>query len=120
LKDGNEYSLTDSTVVGIDGSNNTGNPATFEVGYNYPNPFNGNTRINYTLSKQANIQIRIYDLAGQEIFAGTKNNLQPGRYQFSWNGLDNEGQSVSTGIYFLALSGEDDIRQIVRKLVYLK
>ncbi|MFP4547769.1 MAG: Type 1 glutamine amidotransferase-like domain-containing protein [Fidelibacterota bacterium] len=120
FKDGDVYSLTDSTAVGIDKSGKIGEPIEFEVGYNYPNPFNNKTCLNFTLPEQSDIRIKIYDMKGSDLYSYSKANLQPGRHQFSWNALDNKGRNVSAGVYLLTVSGDNIPEQKVRKLLYLK
>lgn len=93
-------------------------PKEFALGQNYPNPFNPNTTISYDVPRAAEISIRIYNLLGQEIrtlFAGRQN---PGRYTIQWDGKDNAGNTVSTGIYFYRMIGPDFTQ--TRKMIMMK
>lgn len=71
----------------------------FQLDPNYPNPFNPSTMIGYSLPQKASVAVTIYDMQGREIksyFFST----QPAGYQkFIWDGRDNSGRTVSSGIY---------------------
>ena len=70
----------------------------FEVDGNYPNPFNGSTKIRYTLYEPADVQCRIYSLSGQviRILADTFQN--PGVREIVWDGTDESGVTAASGI----------------------
>lgn len=72
----------------------------FELSQNWPNPFNTNTLIRYTIPEAGIVQIRIFDTLGREIKA-LVNEYQPsGSYELFWNGTDANNHPVSAGIYF--------------------
>ena len=82
---------------------------------NYPNPFNPATSIPYTLVTAAQVSVRIYDIAGREIRKIAGGMFSAGRYLSTWDGLDNAGALVPSGIYFVRLQvGE---RSHVRKMI---
>jgi len=90
----------------------------FSMAQNYPNPFNPSTTISYELQEQTLVNLSIYDVRGQEI-ASLQNGVDsPGRYEVQWNGLDQRGYSVSTGVYFCRLQAGDNSKTI--KMLYLK
>lgn len=102
--------LIDSTVIDyICGSitlNSTGiadewqnRPEGFELGQNYPNPFNANTSFTLAMPKSGSYSVRIYNLAGQMVrtFEGE---APAGRQILTWDGTDQNGKPVSSGIYF--------------------
>jgi len=72
----------------------------FELGENYPNPFNPSTTFSYTIPKQAQVRITVFNILGQQIYTNLVNNQEPGTYNFTWNGVDNAGMHVSSGVYF--------------------
>jgi subtilisin family serine protease len=83
-------------------------PTTFTVSQNYPNPFNPSTEIKYSLPKAANVKLSVYNIMGQEI-AILQNSFQnEGNRKAIWNGLDNKGQSVASGIYFFYFNAMGD------------
>lgn len=76
----------------------------FELGQNYPNPFNPTTTIPFTIQDPGAYSLTVYDAAGRKIKELLSNSrLTPDRYSFTWNGTNESGHSVSTGIYFYRL-----------------
>jgi flagellar hook assembly protein FlgD len=91
----------------------------FELFQNYPNPFNGSTQITFSLKKQESVSLVIYDLSGKEV--KTLLNSQGrtiGRHEVVWNGINNAGKEVSSGVYIYSLSTKDFTQS--KKLLYLK
>ncbi|MBT3749146.1 MAG: T9SS type A sorting domain-containing protein, partial [Bacteroidetes bacterium] len=77
---------------------------TFKVKQNFPNPFNSNTTIEFTLPKPENVTIEVYNLNGQHIKTLASNkHYTAGDYSLQWNGNDEHGQSVESGMYFSEL-----------------
>jgi endoglucanase len=85
---------------------------------NYPNPFNGNTFIRYRIYQPTEISIKIISINGQLIWEAPTELKRPGEYEISWNGTNQSGTPVSSGNYFLILSGNS--RQQVQKLTYIQ
>lgn len=74
-------------------------PKEFALGNNFPNPFNPTTTIPIAVPHTADVTLKIYNILGEEvrtIFSGT---LEPGRYFFAWDGKNDQGISVATGVY---------------------
>ncbi|MCK4965870.1 T9SS type A sorting domain-containing protein, partial [bacterium] len=95
-------------------------PAEFDFNvYNYPNPFNSNTSIIYSLPKLSKIELTIYNIEGQEVITLSEGLFDRGRYSTIWNGRNSAGEAVSSGIYFCRLKNNPG--QIkVKKLLFLK
>lgn len=90
----------------------------YELGQNYPNPFNPSTTISYSLKDAGNVSLKIYNTLGQEIkeiFSGYKN---AGTHTFSWNGTDNYGNKVASGIYLYRINSDNFTA--VKKMIMLK
>ncbi|MFL2989331.1 MAG: FlgD immunoglobulin-like domain containing protein, partial [Candidatus Neomarinimicrobiota bacterium] len=85
---------------------------------NYPNPFNGETVIKYELPKSGKVKIKIYDLAGKEVFSEYYYNQKPGIKKFTWKGKDNRKNVVSSGLYFFQISTGENVKRI--KMILLK
>ena len=88
-----------------------------------PNPFNPDTWIPYDLAKDASVAIRIYDVKGQLVRQLDLSNQKAGSYvdrdrAAYWNGRDQLGQSVGSGIYFYMLKAGDF--QATRRMLILK
>ena len=95
-------------------------PMEFALHQNFPNPFNPDTTIKYELAESADVTLQIYNVLGQVVRTLVSAESQvPGRYQIRWNGMDENGVSVSSGVYFYRLSAEGKF-QDVRKLMLLK
>ncbi len=94
-------------------------PQSFALGNNYPNPFNPSTSIPVEISARANIELKIFNVLGQEVkrvYAGT---LDAGKYWFTWNGQDSDNRSVASGYYFYRLVTSTGYHE-VRKMVLLR
>jgi hypothetical protein len=76
-------------------------PATFQLYANAPNPFRRSTSIRYDLPRASAISIRLYDVSGRlvKVLVHSKKH-EPGRFVVDWNGLDQDGRALSSGIYF--------------------
>ena len=75
-------------------------PTTFALGQNYPNPFNPTTRIPYDLPERSTISLKVFNVLGQEVRGLASASLAPGHYQATWDGRNNSGSMVSSGVYF--------------------
>ena len=94
-------------------------PKEFALHQNFPNPFNPDTTIKYDLAESADVTLQIYNVLGQVVRTMVASEAQnAGRYQIRWNGMDDRGVSVSSGIYFYRISAGEF--QNVRKLMLLK
>ncbi len=74
---------------------------------NYPNPFNPETNISFTLAKESKVSVDIYNSKGQRIRNLTNEKLAAGTHNLNWNGKDSNGKTVSSGIYFCKVKGEN-------------
>jgi hypothetical protein len=79
-------------------------PTEFSLLQNYPNPFNPETNIKYNLAEGAGVQLRIYNIVGQVVRTLVSEQQSAGRYQVRWDGTDDRGSAVSSGIYFYQIS----------------
>jgi hypothetical protein len=70
---------------------------------NHPNPFNPNTSISFVLADDMTAVLEIYNLRGQKVRTLENTMLEKGRHTYIWNGRDNNGRGVSSGIYFSRL-----------------
>jgi len=93
-------------------------PTEFSLQQNYPNPFNPTTNIRYDIAERGDAYLVIYNMLGQEVRSLVNGNQDVGRYEVSWNGLDNSGQPVATGIYIYHLQAAGYSKTI--KMAYIK
>ncbi|HQP26293.1 MAG TPA: chitobiase/beta-hexosaminidase C-terminal domain-containing protein [Candidatus Syntrophosphaera sp.] len=85
---------------------------------NYPNPFNPSTTISFTTAKAAPVQITIYNLKGQAVRTWNLETEVGGNHSVQWDGLDDNGLSLSSGVYFYRMfSGA---YSSTRKMVLMK
>ena len=93
-------------------------PSVFTLAQNYPNPFNPSTSINFTLDRNADINLSIYNMLGQKVRTLAEGSKNAGSHTLQWNGLDDAGQSVSTGIYLYKLTSGS--KSITKKMAFMK
>ena len=75
-------------------------PSVFSLSQNYPNPFNPITKMNYNLPMRSKVNISIYNVLGQEIKTLVNEVQEYGYHSISWNGKDNFGRDMASGVYF--------------------
>lgn len=122
-----EISITDNrnvtvipvtlTVDMVDANNNLINANTL-LG-NHPNPFNPSTTISFSLIEQSNIEVSIYSIKGQKIKTLVKSSFGTGVHSTVWNGNNDSGEPVSSGVYFykLRVNGKTEA---TKKMLLLK
>ena len=93
-------------------------PDEFVLYQNYPNPFNPSTTIQYELPAYTNVQLKIYDMLGNEGITIVNETQQPGKKIYQWNGKDDSGRVVSSGVYFYQLRTKEYLQ--TKKLMLLK
>ena len=116
---GAAYDITatwDTAVVGV--TDFSTSPSMVKLYPNFPNPFNPTTTISYAVRDHSNINLTIFDILGQEVTSLQAGMKPPGNYRVQWNGLNQSGNPVSTGVYFCRLQAGDYSKTI--KMVFLK
>lgn len=93
-------------------------PSKSELFRNYPNPFNPETRIKYSLANSDYVQLAIFNLKGQKIRSLVNEYQEPGTKEYIWNGRDNQNKTVSSGIYFYTLRTSNYSK--TQKMILLK
>jgi hypothetical protein len=102
--------------VGIDADVDL--PGEINLAQNYPNPFNAETRISFDLPNSSDISLDVYDVLGRRIRTLTSGKREAGHYSITWNGKDDSGNNVTSGMYFYRLrTAESDL---TGKMVLLK
>jgi len=84
----------------------------------FPNPFNPATRIAFDLSSPGHVSLRIYDAAGRLVRILVDENRKSGRFEEVWNGTDNRGGQVASGVYFYRLTTSDFVNS--KKMILLQ
>lgn len=96
--------LTPPTSVN---SNDSLLPDRFALNQNYPNPFNPSTNIEYGLPKTAYVVLKIYNILGEEIRTLVQELQSPGIKSVVWDGTNNRGLGVASGIYIYQIKAGD-------------
>jgi len=100
---------TDNTVV---------LPKAFALKQNYPNPFNPSTEIAFSLEQASTINLTIFNVLGQKVKVLADGSKQAGTHSLNWDGSDEMGNLVSTGLYFYTLT--DGNNSVTKKMALMK
>lgn len=108
-----KYIQTSSEVK--DQTGNREKPSEFTLSQNYPNPFNQSTKIEFTLSHSGFVSLNIYDLLGRKIRTLVSENLSSGYKSVLWDGENESGKEVASGLYFyqLKIGGFSEAKKLV-------
>jgi len=93
-------------------------PTSYALFQNYPNPFNSSTVIRFDLPRDGRVTIRIFDTLGREKRLLLDRSQKAGGYTISWNGRDNKGKVLTSGVYFCKLEAggfEDVIKMVMMR-----
>lgn len=101
--------------TGTNEKQNINLPEKFTLMQNFPNPFNGETLINYKIVRDGETEVSIFNIKGQKVRTIINKKQRPGYYSIKWNGRDDNGLNVSSGIYFCVLRFNREIA--VKKLI---
>ncbi len=114
------FEVRDIAIVnGLTGINNNGIlPDKFSLDQNFPNPFNPTTVIRYALPSSEKVTIKIYDIMGKEVRNLVNEEKNAGTYSAQWNGRNNDGVTVSSGIYLYRIHAGNNIE--TRKMTMVK
>lgn len=113
-----EYPLASAIIngenvpTGVNDPSSPSSPQTFELRQNYPNPFApgsaesllSTTSIHYRLSRETQVTLTIYDILGRALNTLVQRRQGPGDYVVTWNGRDQRGEHVPSGVYFYKLT----------------
>ena len=93
-------------------------PSIFSLSQNYPNPFNPITKLDYNLPLRSKVNISIYNVLGQEIKTLVNEVKEYGYHSTTWNGQDNLGRDMSSGVYFARIISQGFTK--TRKMLLVK
>lgn len=93
-------------------------PESFDLKQNYPNPFNPTTSIEYSVPEQSDISIKIYDISGSLVATLVNENKEPGIYTSVWDGRNQRGIRVASGIYIYRMVGQNFVQN--KRMILLK
>lgn len=90
----------------------------FELFHNYPNPFNPRTEIKYALPNDCHVKLTIYNILGQRVRVLVDEYQSAGHKSVKWDGKDEQGREVSSGVYFYRIQAGDFVQS--KKMVLMK
>lgn len=93
-------------------------PLRFDLNRAYPNPFSGSITVNYQLAQAGRASLKVYNVAGQLVKTLAEGQSLPGYYSRTWDGRDNAGRRISSGVYIVRLESAEGLA--TRKLVKIK
>ena len=93
-------------------------PTSFELAQNYPNPFNPETNISFSLPEQTNVSLEIYNVLGEKVRVLIHDSYDAGQHVVVWDGKNDNGSEVSSGIYFYRMQTEANFQ--TKKMLFLK
>jgi len=93
-------------------------PTEYALSQNYPNPFNPTTTIKYSIPKLSFVTIKIYDVLGSEVAALVNEEKPGGTYEVEFNGHSDEGQNLTSGVYFYQLKAGSYVE--TKKMILLR
>lgn len=93
-------------------------PTQFTLHPVFPNPFNNTTTIQFDLPATSKVKLTVHDVSGRTIATLIRETLNPGTKKIRWNGNDQNGNSLSSGVYFISLSNSEIVQS--QKMILLK
>lgn len=90
----------------------------YKLNTNYPNPFNPSTNISFSIAKNSNVVLEIYNSIGEKVTTLVDQNYSVGSYSVVWNAKDDFGNKVNSGIYIYRLVSNDFVE--TKRMVLLK
>jgi hypothetical protein len=122
-EDGSPFEGSDCVVVidsigGAEGSISLPIPKVFALAQGIPNPFTGKTLIRYQLPRTVHVSLKVYDIAGRLVKTLVNEEKKAGYFRTQWDGKDNSGRRIASGVYFYRLKAGD--YEKTRKMVFLR
>ena len=117
-----EIGIDELSMIRTGGASAVGERITAVAGFglhpNYPNPFNPETTLRFSLDGTSETELSVYDIHGRPIRTLLRTTLDAGTYSFAWDGLDGRGHAMSSGVYLCRLRAGN--RSETRRLVLMK
>jgi hypothetical protein len=107
----------DEWTTGVEFDDFPGMPAAIQLGSVYPNPFANQATIPFTINRPATVSLTMYDLGGRLCASLLNGDFEAGTYQMSWDGRDDLGMMLESGVYLCVLNAGGSAwteRQMIR------
>ncbi len=115
----NQYhNVKESEVSAVSEIKNPNKPVSFDLAQNYPNPFNPQTQINFSVGEKGFVSLDIYNLMGIKVATIANGVYNIGHYSVVWDGKDQAGKAVSSGVYMYRLKTAD--RNLTKKMMLIQ
>ena len=123
LTDSDQDGLFEDTAVvdvvtDVDDGNSAALPGSYELAQNYPNPFNPSTTIEFSLPVAGHVRLEVINILGQQVSTLVDKTVVSGKYSVEWDGRNEAGKAVASGVYFYRLVTKDFVKS--RKMLLLK
>ena len=105
-----EYEILNMIASDLEGEIEVNMINEFKILSSYPNPFNPVTTITYTNEIEGEVSLNIYDLNGRLVKNLISNTIKPGQFNINWNGKDDNGFEVTSGVYLISLKSISGIK----------
>ena len=112
------YLLLYDTWTDVAGPSAPSLPASYALYANYPNPFNPSTVIQFDLPRRSDVSLAVYNILGKKVKELVDKEMPAGTYSVDWNGDNEQGKRVSSGMYFYRLTAGDF--EQTKKMVLIK
>jgi len=116
--DEDAITVTSKLPEGVEGKISIGRPLVFGLAQNRPNPMASKTTIHYSIPSTGKVSLKLYNAAGQVVKTLVNSIEKPGMKKVIWDGKDNRGSKVASGVYFYRLETGD--KTATRKLVLVR
>ena len=103
FNEGSPVATTDDGDFTTDVNSHRLRPIHFSLSQNVPNPFNATTRFRYTIPMKSDVSLEVYDAIGNRVRTLVNCRQLEGVYEIQWDGLNDTGKAVSSGVYFYRL-----------------
>jgi FlgD Ig-like domain len=94
-------------------------PKEYALGNNFPNPFNPSTTIPLAVPRTSDVALKVYNLLGERVRTLHEGPMEAGRHWIFWDGTNDQGRSVASGVYLVRFTAGDDHR-FIGKMILLK
>ncbi len=110
--------LNNNVITDVDDERGEVLPYQFELSQNYPNPFNPVTTIAYSIPTRTHVKIDVFNVLGQKVRTLVDEAKQAGSYRIEWNGNDDSGKPVATGVYYYRFQAGEVVQ--TKKMLLIK
>ncbi|RLC50903.1 MAG: hypothetical protein DRI23_06130, partial [Candidatus Cloacimonadota bacterium] len=113
-----ESEASNEVIIELTEANNIIIPENTALLGNYPNPFNPTTEISFALKDAEKVNLEIFNVRGQKVKTLVNKSMDAGLHQIVWEGLDDAGKQISSGIYFYKMQAGE--YNATRKMIMMK